>query len=83
MDLSRPNYQSDEQLIWRILLQLLSAVRYVHRKNCAIRMISPVSVLYTSGGVARFNSVGIPDIVEFESRRPIKDLQQDDFVRLG
>jgi hypothetical protein len=58
--------------------------RHVHRQHrLAVRVISPIHVILTSGAIARINSVGITDITEFESRRSIVEMQRDDYVRLG
>ena len=73
----------NEALLWRVLTQLLSGLRLVHGKNMALRVISPVHVLLTSGTVVRFNCVGIPDVLEFESRKTLTEMQIDDLVKLG
>jgi PAB-dependent poly(A)-specific ribonuclease subunit 3 len=69
--------------MWRVLTQLLSGLRVVHAKNMAIRAISPLHVLLTSGTVVRFNNVGITDVLEFESRKTLTELQIDDLIKLG
>ena len=33
--------------------------------------------------MVRFNCVGIPDVLEFESRKTLTELQIDDFIKLG
>jgi PAB-dependent poly(A)-specific ribonuclease subunit 3 len=73
----------NEALMWRVLAQLLSGLRLVHSRNMALRMISPVHVLLTSGTVARFNCIGVADVLEFESRKTLTELQIDDIVKLG
>jgi PAB-dependent poly(A)-specific ribonuclease subunit 3 len=72
-----------EPILWRILTQLMAGLRFVHSRGIAIRHISPVHVLLTSGTQARFNSVGVTDVLEFESRKPMTELQYDDIVKLG
>jgi hypothetical protein len=47
-----------ESLIWRLLIQLLSATRHVHGRGLAVRVVEPAHILLTSGTVARFSSVG-------------------------
>lgn len=72
-----------ESLIWRLLVQLLTAVRHVHNQGGSIRVIDPTHVILTSGTNARFSCVGILDVLEFESRKSISELQKDDLAKLG
>lgn len=73
----------NEALIWRILVQLTSAIRLVHGRGGAMRVVDPGHVLLTSGTCVRFNCVSIPDIIEFESRKTVVDMQFEDLVKLG
>lgn len=73
----------NESLVWRILSQLVGAIRHVHNNRLATRVINPVHVLLTSGTVVRINNVAIPDITEFESRKSLVELQRDDYLKLG
>jgi PAB-dependent poly(A)-specific ribonuclease subunit 3 len=72
-----------EPLLWRILIQLLSAIRMTHSRGMALRVISPIHVLLTSGTVVRVNCCGVADVVEYESRKLLPELQVEDIVRLG
>ena len=73
----------NESLVWRLFIQLISAMRLVHARSIAVRAIEPAHVILTSGTCARFSSVGVLDVLEFESRKSIQELQQDDLVKLG
>lgn len=73
----------NEQLLWRILIQLLSAIRAIHARNMALRIVNPIHILLTAGTVVRFNGVGIPDVIEFESRKTLHEMQIEDLVKLG
>mmetsp|Transcript_18740 Transcript_18740/g.16968 ORF Transcript_18740/g.16968 Transcript_18740/m.16968 type:complete len:824 (+) Transcript_18740:57-2528(+) len=81
--IDQPGPPLNESLIWRITIQLLSAIRYIHSQNMAIRAISPIHVLLTSGSIARINSVGVIDITEFESHKSLNELQIDDYIKLA
>ena len=72
-----------ESLIWRVFTQLISALRVVHGKGMVIRSITPQNVLLTSGVVARFNDVGVADIMTPESRMPLSALKEMDLIMLG
>lgn len=73
----------NESSLWRILIQLSSGVRCIHTRNMAVRTLSPLHVILTSGGRVRINGVGIPDVLDFETRKSITDLQSDDLIKLG
>ena len=73
----------NESLIWRILVQLVSGIRYVHNRGFALRIVDPVHVLLTSGTCVRFNCVGIPDVLEFETRKSTQELMREDITKLG
>jgi len=72
-----------ESLLWRLLSQLLAGVRHVHSRHMAIRSISPSHVLLTSGARFRIANVGVVDVLEFESRKSLGDMQLGDLYCLG
>ena len=72
-----------ESLLWRLLSQLLAGVRHVHSRHMAIRSISPSHVLLTSGARFRIANVGVVDVLEFESRKSLGDMQLADLYCLG
>lgn len=72
-----------ESLLWRLLSQLLAGIRHVHSRNMAIRSVSAAHILLTSGARFRIANVGVVDVLEFESRKSLADLQREDFYRLG
>ncbi len=80
---SSPLTGVSEGMLWRILVQLAGGLRVVHGRGLAIRHIHPSHVLLTSGTVARFASVGVTDVLEFESRKSLAETQADDLVKLG
>eukprot|EP01036_Dinobryon_divergens_P034814 gene34814-45028_t len=72
-----------EGLLWRLTVQLLCGVRAVHSRNMAVRVLDPVHVLFTSGACFRINCVGVPDVLEFESRKTLQDMMSEDLVKLA
>jgi PAB-dependent poly(A)-specific ribonuclease subunit 3 len=72
-----------ESLLWRLLAQVSAGVRLVHSRGLAVRALSPSHILLTSGARFRIASVGVADVLEFESRKPLADLQLEDLVKLG
>lgn len=49
----------------------------------AMRVVSPVHVLLTSGTVVRFNNVGILDVLEEENIKSLSDLQIEDLKHMA
>jgi PAB-dependent poly(A)-specific ribonuclease subunit 3 len=72
-----------EALLWRLLSQLLAGIRHVHSRNMAIRSISTSHILLTSGARFRIANVGVVDVLEFESRKTLADMQAEDLCGLG
>jgi hypothetical protein len=81
--LDQPGALLAEPMLWRMLIQLLVCMRHVHRRGLAIRSVSASNVLLTSGTRFRFSNAGVMDVLEFESRKKLEELQADDLVRLG
>ena len=72
-----------EALLWRVLSQLLSGLRLVHLRGMAVRNVSPGHVFLTSGTCAKFSGVGILDVLEFESRKTLPEMQMEDLIKLA
>ena len=88
-----------ESLVWSCLVQLVSAVRAVHDNNLAVRTLQLNHILCTQEHIAsspsssdpyglprlrlRINCIGIVDILEFEARRGLEELQGADMRALG
>ena len=72
-----------ETSLWRALVQLAVALRYTHSRDLALRVVSPGHVLMTSGNRLRINYAGVPEVLEFESRKSLAEQQSDDLIRLG
>jgi len=49
----------------------------------AVRCIHMSKVLRCAGGRVRVNCVGVVDVLEFEARRSLPELQREDMVQLG
>lgn len=87
-----------ESMIWSCLVQLVSAVKAVHANNLAVRTLqlnhiltqesaSSASGAFSSYGLPklrlRINCIGVIDILEYESRKPLDELQRADMRALG
>ncbi|CAB1110773.1 unnamed protein product [Ectocarpus sp. CCAP 1310/34] len=75
-----------EGLLWRLMCQLLSALRATHAAGAALRNVHPSRVLYCLvGDRVRVNWVGCLDVLEYETRKQarVSELQRQDMVDLG
>lgn len=61
-----------EGLVWRLVSQLLAALRVAHAARAALRNIHASRVLYCRvGDRVRVNWVGCLDVLEFETRKQV------------
>ncbi|KAL7543054.1 hypothetical protein ACHAXR_012346 [Thalassiosira sp. AJA248-18] len=87
-----------ESLIWSCLVQLVSAIRAVHGNNLAVRSLQLNHILCTQENIMslnssgpyglpklrlRINCIGIIDVLEFEARKGLEELQSADMRALG
>ena len=72
-----------ESILWRILTQLFMGMRASHARGLALRAVDVNHVLLTSGSRFRFGGVGIPDVLDFESRKTPTELQIEDMIKFG
>lgn len=87
-----------ESLVWSCLVQLVSAIRAVHGNNLAVRTLQLNHILCTQENIMsvassgpyglpklrlRINCIGIIDVLEFEARKGLEELQNSDMRALG
>ena len=72
-----------EGMLWRMTTQLLVGMRMVHIRGLALRVVDVNHVLLTSGSRFRYGSVGVLDVLDFESRKSAVESQMDDLIKLG
>jgi len=84
---AQANLPLPEHVIWSCVTQLASALRAIHRNNTACRSLETNHILCTPDENnemrIRINCIGIVDTLEFESRKPMVDLQREDMRCLG
>jgi PAB-dependent poly(A)-specific ribonuclease subunit 3 len=65
-------------------VQIASAIKTIHAANLAVRCLNPSKVIVTEKSRIRLNACAIMDVVQFDTeRRPVSELQQEDFVLFG
>jgi len=80
-----------ERLVWSLIMQLISIIRAVHSANLACRSsLLPNHIMVTRNPTGagnttrvRIGSVGVIDALEFDSRKPLEELQNSDMLLLG
>jgi len=53
-----------EDVLWSYLIQLVSAIQYVHSSNLSCRTISPSSVLLYNRNKLSINQIATPELVQ-------------------
>ncbi|KAF2087114.1 PAB-dependent poly(A)-specific ribonuclease subunit PAN3, partial [Saccharata proteae CBS 121410] len=81
---ARPvTHTAPEAVLWAYICQIASALKAIHGNNLAARLIHPSKILVTSKNRIRINACAILDFVNYDSPRPISELQQEDLLQLG
>lgn len=74
----------NEDTLWEILIQVVSALRLIHSKNLSARTIHPSKILINSNNQVKINCVGIDDIFNFDSRKQSIQIKKlEDIMNLG
>ncbi|KAG6020946.1 hypothetical protein E4U41_002675 [Claviceps citrina] len=72
-----------EAILWAYISQIANALKSIHSVNLAARCIDVTKIILTDKNRIRLSACSILDVVLFEVRRPVQELQQDDFVQFG
>ncbi|KAJ9155347.1 PAN2-PAN3 deadenylation complex subunit PAN3 [Pleurostoma richardsiae] len=73
----------NEKVLWSYIVQISNALKAIHSANLAARCIDITKIILTDKNRIRLNACSILDVVQFEARRPVAELQQEDFVQFG
>ncbi|KID95914.1 PAB-dependent poly(A)-specific ribonuclease subunit PAN3, partial [Metarhizium majus ARSEF 297] len=72
-----------EAVLWGYIAQIANALKSIHSINLAARCIDVTKIILTGKNRIRLNACSILDVVQFDMRRPVPELQQDDFMQFG
>lgn len=72
-----------ENELWGYIVQLAGALKTIHEGGVAAQTVVPSKVLLTSKNRLRLNGCGVLDIIQYEQRRPLHELQRADLQDLG
>ncbi|PHH69929.1 hypothetical protein CDD80_6370 [Ophiocordyceps camponoti-rufipedis] len=79
----QPKGPITEPVLWSYIAQIANALRAIHAANLAARCVDASKIVLTDKNRVRLNACAVLDVVQFEMRRPLRDLQQDDLVQFG
>lgn len=72
-----------EAILWGYISQIANAIKAIHSNNLAARCLDVSKILLTDKNRIRLHACSILDVVQFEVRRPIQELQQEDLLHFG
>jgi PAB-dependent poly(A)-specific ribonuclease subunit 3 len=75
-----------EATLWSYVVQIALALKTIHGRSLAARLIHPSKVLLTEKNRIRLNACGILDVVTFPQDQPQLDTvadEKEDFMQLG
>lgn len=72
-----------ETTLWAYIAQIANALKAIHSANLAARCLDLSKIILTDKNRIRLNACSILDVVQFEARRPVQDLQQEDLLQFG
>ncbi|KFA76223.1 hypothetical protein S40288_07672 [Stachybotrys chartarum IBT 40288] len=79
----QPRALVPESTLWSYIVQIANALRAVHAANLAARTVDVSKIILTDRNHIRLTACSILDVVQFETRRPVHDLQQEDLIQFG
>ncbi|KAJ4259597.1 PAB-dependent poly(A)-specific ribonuclease subunit 3 [Fusarium torreyae] len=72
-----------ENVLWGYISQIANALQAIHSINLAARCIDPSKIILTHKNRIRLSACSILDVVQFDARRSVQELQQEDFIQFG
>lgn len=78
-----PRTTVTEDLLWSYITQIANALKAIHKLNLAARCLDPSKIILTGKNRIRLGACSILDVLQYDARRPVNDLQQEDLVQFG
>ncbi|KAJ6253275.1 deadenylation complex subunit pan3 [Anaeramoeba flamelloides] len=74
-----------EQILWKYIVQLVTAIKYIHSKKLTCENLTPSKILIIKKRFHRIklNYLGLPQILMVNSKKSLKELQEEDLISLG
>ncbi|KAF9872221.1 hypothetical protein CkaCkLH20_10313 [Colletotrichum karsti] len=72
-----------ESVLWGYVSQIANALKAIHALNLAARCLDMSKIIVTDKNRIRLGACSILDVIDFEKRRPVQELQQEDLIHFG
>lgn len=72
-----------EQTLWSYLVQLASALKSIHSSGLAARVLDPKKIILTAKNRIRLSGCALLDVINFDDKTSLTELQQEDLAMLG
>lgn len=72
-----------EDLLWIYIMQIASALKALHSRGLAARLIDASKVILTGENRVRLNACAILDVIQHDKAQPLHDLQRLDLYQFG
>lgn len=79
----QPKAPITEPVMWAFISQIANALRAIHAAGLAARCLDPSKLILTSKNRLRLNACSMLDVIQFETRRALPELHQEDLVQFG
>ncbi|RCI16210.1 hypothetical protein L249_1872 [Ophiocordyceps polyrhachis-furcata BCC 54312] len=79
----QPKGPIPESVLWSYITQIANALRAIHAADLAARCVDASKIILTDKNRIRLNACSILDVVQYDLRRPTRELQQDDLFQFG
>lgn len=72
-----------EDVLWGYVAQLANALKAIHDLKLAARCVDASKIILSNKNRLRLSACSVLDVVHFENKRPLADIQQDDLLQFG
>lgn len=72
-----------ESVLWAYISQVANALKAIHGANLVARCIDVSKIILTGKNRIRLSACSVLDVVQFDLRRPVHELQQEDLLQFG
>lgn len=72
-----------EAVLWGYISQIASALKAIHGNNLAARCIDVSKIILIDKNRICLNACSILDVTQFDIKRPMEELQQEDLLHFG
>lgn len=79
----QPKPPISESVLWAYIAQIANALKAIHTSGLAARCIDPSKILLTDKNRIRLSACSVLDVIQFEPRRALTDLHQEDLANFG